>query len=171
MNRRRKRRRSRSRYNVNYNHDVKKNVLTVLIVVSLSVAAGYLTATKLLGPALGLESQPTFFEFIKEKQKLTNEKKDTKEQKKETNNDKEVIEDGITDDGKEGFALQYGSFSNRAGAEECTDELKEKGISTEIVEKDGMYKVIGDLFGTKAEAEIYRDTNPQDQEVFITQIE
>lgn len=164
MNRRRHR--SRKRYGARHGSSARKHALTVIIVIFLSVAAGYLTATQILGPALGLESQQTFFDFINNQKDGKSDEKDKEEKQK---NEITVVEDKV-DVEKEGFALQYGSFSTRNGAEECADDLKASGIDTEIIEADGMYKVIGNIFDTKSEAETYKEENPWEEGVFITEI-
>ena len=53
---------------------------------------------------------------------------------------------------EEGYALQFGVFSSEASAGELADQLKAKGIDTEIVEDDGKYKVISPVLKTKDEA-------------------
>ena len=165
MNRRRHR--SRKRYAAKHGRTLKAHAVTVAIVIFLSVAAGYFTATQLLGPALGLETQQTFFDFIKDKQDSITENNDKKDGK---DSDITVVEDKAEPETENGFALQYGSFSAKSGAKECAEDLKSSGIDAEIIEKDGMYKVIGNIFDTKQEAESYREKNPQKEEVFITEI-
>lgn len=150
-----------------HGNNVRKHAITVIIVIFLSVAAGYLTATQLLGPALGLESQKTFFDFINDKKENVTETEDEDEKK---DGEITVVEDRVDDEKKNGFALQYGSYSSKSGAEECAEELKASGIDSEIIEKDGMYKVIGNIFDTKSEAEKYKEENPQEEGVFITEI-
>ena len=159
MNRRRRRR----RHNAYRGSDLKAKAVSVMLVICLSVAAGYVTATQLVGPALGLETQQTFFDFINEKEEKT-------EQKDDKDSETTVVEDQVDVETDSGFALQYGSFSSKEGAQECLDDLTASGIEAEIIEKDGMYKVIGQLFDTKAEAETFKEQNPQDEEVFITEI-
>jgi len=165
MNRRRYR--MRKRHSSRHGSSVKGHAITIVIVIFLSVAAGYLTATQLLGPALGLESQQTFFDFITDKKEDMTEKKEKTEN---VVNEITVVEDDVEVEKESGFALQYGSYSARSGAEKCAEDLKASGIDAEIIEIDGMYKVIGDIFDTKSEAESYKEKNPQEVEVFITEI-
>ena len=153
----RKRRRRKPYKNTN----IKYRALSVFMVICVSVAAGYMTAAYILGPALGLEIQPSFFETIK---KSGSEKEEDKE------TEKTIIEDKAAAEEESGFAMQYGSFSAKEGAEELAAELKASGIQAEIVEKDGMYKVISQLFDTKEEARTYMEKSSQDTDVFITEI-
>lgn len=159
MNRRKRRRRPAKPYRKN---SVKTKAMSFVMVICISVAAGYLTATYILGPVLGLEMEPTFFDFISEDKKKTENK-----EKPET---KTVIEDKVETEIESGFAVQYGSFSEKNGARECADQLKAEGIEVKIIEKDGMYKVVGKVYSTKDDA---RDDieNTQDNEgLFITEI-
>lgn len=51
-----------------------------------------------------------------------------------------------------GYCIQFGSFSTKLSAESLISELKTNGITAEIVEKDGAYKVISQLFEQKEQA-------------------
>lgn len=160
MNRRKRRR----RYNAYRGQNIKGRALSVVLVICLSVAAGYMTATQVLGPALGLETQQTFLDFV-------NDKTDKTENKEEKNSETTtVVEDQVEVDTDSGYALQYGSFSTEEGAQECLEDLTASGIEAEIIEKDGMYKVIGQLFNTKEEARTFKEENSQNEDVFITEI-
>lgn len=57
------------------------------------------------------------------------------------------------------FCIQYGSFSTHEGAEVLQQQLKETGIQADIIEKDGTFKVISQLFATKEEAIREKDKN------------
>lgn len=161
MNRRKRKRRTGKPYR---NNNIKNKFLSFVLVVCVSVAAGYLTANYILGPVLGLEPRPSFFEFTGDDK---NEKKQENDKKTETET---IIEDKAGSTTETGFALQYGSFSSEQGAGECVDDLKKSGINAEIVEKDGMYKVVGDLFETKEEARSHLEESNQQDGVFITEI-
>lgn len=51
-----------------------------------------------------------------------------------------------------GYAIQFGSFSTEGAANELINELKNSGIDAAVTQKDGMYKVIGQLFADKESA-------------------
>ena len=53
---------------------------------------------------------------------------------------------------EKGYALQFGAFSTREAAEELSKALKEKGIDTEIVEADSVFKVITPVIEEKDDA-------------------
>ena len=53
---------------------------------------------------------------------------------------------------EKGYALQFGAFSTREAAEELSNALKEKGIETEIVEADSVFKVITPVIEEKDDA-------------------
>ena len=145
--------------------NMTSKILSVVIVIGISVLAGYMTANYVLGPMLGLESEPAFSDFVKEKKDAEKEKK-TELPESET----KVVEDQIPVQSEKGFALQYGSFSSKNGAQQCADELKSKGIETSIIEKDGNYKVIGKVFDTKEEARMHKNTSAAEGDIFVTEI-
>ena len=160
-----KRRRRRRRPSAYKTGGFNLKLTSVIIAMCLSVGAGYVTATQLIGPALGLESKQVFSDFI-----------DVKDSEKKNNSDpvkdkeKQIVQDQIDVQQESGFALQYGSFSNLQGAQECAEDLKKDGIDTRIIEKDGAYKVIGELFDTKEEVRKQKELAPVTGEVFITEI-
>lgn len=145
--------------------NMTNKVVSVVIVISISVLAGYMTANYLIGPMLGLESEPVFSDFVKDKKDAEKEKK-TELPESET----KVVEDQIPVQSEKGFALQYGSFSSKNGAQQCADELQSKGIETSIIEKDGNYKVIGKVFDTKEEARMHKNTSAAEGDIFVTEI-
>ncbi|QIB69280.1 SPOR domain-containing protein [Aminipila butyrica] len=51
-----------------------------------------------------------------------------------------------------GYCIQFGSFTTKLSAESLVSELKASGITAEIIEKDGAYKVVSQLFQQKEEA-------------------
>lgn len=81
--------------------NMTSKILSVVIVIGISVLAGYMTANYVLGPMLGLESEPAFSDFVKEKKDAEKEKK-TELPESET----KVVEDQIPVQSEKGFALQ-----------------------------------------------------------------
>ena len=156
-------RRGYRRRHVHRSNALKTRAISFVMIICFSVASGYLTATYLIGPFLGLETEAISFDFMK------NETEDQGNKDREDDKDTEIVQDKITVNQKSGYALQYGSFSSMAGAEECAEELEGAGIPAEIIEKDGSYKVIGEVFNTKAETEKSK-ARSMAEEVFITQI-
>ena len=65
---------------------------------------------------------------------------------------------------EKGYALQFGAFSTREAAEELSKILKEKGIETEIVEADSVFKVITPVIEEKDDA-LEALENAKDKEV------
>lgn len=51
-----------------------------------------------------------------------------------------------------GYCIQFGSFSTKLSAENLVSQLKAGGITSEIVEKDGAFKVVSQLFEQKDQA-------------------
>lgn len=145
-----------------------KNTAGVFVLaICCSVIAGYITANYIIGPALGLEAEPAFFGFINDKQET---KEKTEKNTTDNSQNKTVLEDEIEVKNKSGFALQYGSFSVKEGAQQCVNDLNTKGIEANIIEKDGSYKVIGKIFDTKDEARAFKDAHDDGKDIFITEI-
>ncbi len=165
MSRRRRRRvysGTHRKYRTGRSTGKKKSAVLTVVVICLSVGAGYMTATYLLGPAMGLETQPSFFEKLKTQENDKTEKNDDiKSVENDTEKNSEI---------EKGFALQYGSFSTKAGAEECVQQLKKSGLNAEVIEKDGSYKVIGPIFDTKEEARQEKEKSAVSDEIFVTEI-
>lgn len=137
-----------------------------VMAVFCSVMAGYITANYIIGPAVGLESQTVFSDFINNRQQTVEKEVD----KTENNNETDVIQDQVQKQNESGYALQYGSFSSNAAAQQCVNDLASKGIKTEIIEKDSSFKVIGEVFDTKEEAESHKETYSSGEDIFITEI-
>ncbi len=157
-------RRRRRRRNVYKNTNIKGRAFSAVMVICFSVIAGYMTATYIIGPALGLETQPAFFDFINNDDNKESENTDGSD-----SGEKQVVQDTLETDTENGYALQYGSFSSMDGAQKCADDLKSMGIEAEIIEKDGSYKVIGQLFETKEAARTYMEQETWTEDVFITE--
>ncbi|MBE6032714.1 MAG: hypothetical protein E7224_05920 [Clostridiales bacterium] len=51
------------------------------------------------------------------------------------------------------YAIQFGSYSSYAGAQEAADAEKAKGREVRIVEKDGSYKIVSSPYSDRTEAE------------------
>lgn len=151
---RRKRKKTGNRH-VNSRNSGKGKGADVIIVLAIAAFAGYLTATYLIVPLLGIDIK-TGEEVNKEIEKPSLELQET--------------EPAETEPEKSGYALQYGSFSTKEGADQCSAELSGSGITAEVIEKDGLYKVIGKSFDTEAEAEAYILQNPSSHEVYVTQL-
>ena len=163
MNRRKWKSRRRRGHRAGGN--LQNKVTVILAIVALSIFAGYFTANYLLGPILGLETNSKISNLFEKSDKKEETKSEEKEEKEN------VIEDQIeTETESSGYALQYGSFSTKTAAEATVAELKRSGIETEIIEKDGAYKVIGNLFETEEEARTELEQQEGLVDVFLTQI-
>ncbi|MBQ9931230.1 MAG: SPOR domain-containing protein [Firmicutes bacterium] len=51
------------------------------------------------------------------------------------------------------YAIQFGSYSSYAGAQEAADAEKAKGREVRIVEKEGSYKIVSSPYSDRTEAE------------------
>ena len=160
MNRRKKRKTGAiSRRHTMRNTENGGHFTTVVIVICLSLIAGYLAAVYIVGPVLGLDTAPLTFN------EETSGNDDTK---KESEEQQDTDSDEIDGLAESGYVLQYGSFSSREAAESCVSDLKLSGIEAEILEKDGAYKVVSPLFDTEQEARAKMETQKNYVDVFIT---
>lgn len=163
-----------ARNNIRRNKDVKGKFTTLIIIICLSVAAGYLTATYLIGPALGLDTAPLFFDNESTEGNKTSEKNKKNEDSQDVVMDEADKEDKEPDEteglAESGYVLQYGSFSSKEAAENCIIDLKRSGIEAEILEKDGAYKVVSPLFDTEEDARSKMEKQKDVVDVFLTHI-
>ncbi len=51
-----------------------------------------------------------------------------------------------------GYMIQFGSFSSEDAAGELLNELKNSGIDASVIQKDGLFKVVGQIFADKESA-------------------
>lgn len=176
MNPRRRRRRP-SAYG---GKKIQVNFLPVIVIICLSVCAGYLTAKYVVCPVLGYE--PAGLSVLQEKEEST-EKKDNKvaekssepeesssAAQKDSGSGADVIEDQVKVEQTSGYALQFGSYSTKEAAEKSVKELKSSGIETKVIEKDGAYKVIGEIFDTKDEAKAALEEMDESVGAFVASI-
>ena len=181
MNRRRRIKRRPAAYR---GRKIQVNFVPVIVIICLSVCAGYLTAKYIVYPILGTE--PAGLNMFQGKE--TN-KKDADEQKQEETKAESAIENKSTETSAETtvastgviedqvelaqapeFAIQFGSYSTKDAAEKSASQLKQSGIKVEVVEKDGTYKVISRLFDTKEKAKAALDEMDASLGAFVTSI-
>ena len=127
------------------NEKTKMKFTSVLVIMILAVAMGYLTATYIIGPILGYNADESPLKVSKEAEE-SNESNETTELAKSTESTESAGTIG------EGYALQFGAYSTKEAAQKLVDSLTLKGIKAEIVEKDGQFKVISPIIRTKDEA-------------------
>ncbi len=51
-----------------------------------------------------------------------------------------------------GYMIQFGSFSSADAAGKLLNELKNSGIDASVIQKDGLFKVVGQIFADKESA-------------------
>ncbi len=164
------------------------NFLPILVIICLSIGAGYLTAKYVVYPILGYE--PTGLGILKQSETTEESKEQSQPSANEavetaaastqaattsaaeaTTVPATVIQDQADVKQVAGYALQFGSYSSKAAAEKSREQLKESGINARVLKKDGAYKVIGQLFATKDEAKV--ELNKMDEAIgaFVATIE
>ena len=136
------RRRIKKRKSRGEKNGVRLGVLA--IAVALAILLGYLTARFVIGPIIGYNADESPIKVTEQKDK--SQDKDAQDAK----DDKETQKTAAAPE--KGYALQFGAFSSREAAEELSKALKEKGIDTEIVEVDSVFKVITPVIEEKDDA-------------------
>ena len=141
------RRRVRKRRRPGENSGMKFTV--IIVIMMIAVLLGYITARYVIGPLLGYDADesPIAITGSQDGTGQTAASENAEDQAKAEERESEV-----SGQPEEGYALQFGVFSSEASAGELADQLKAKGIDTEIVEDDGKYKVISPVLKTKDEA-------------------
>jgi len=109
-------------------------------IILLAVFLGFLTARFVIGPVIGYNADESEIKIAQDS--------DTENKAEE---DDTLTEEANTTPA-EGFALQFGAFSTEEAARTLSDELKNKGIETEIIEAGDIFKVISPVAEDRDEA-------------------
>ena len=116
--------RHRVRRRRGYKGNSKMKILVFLGIMMMAVILGYFTARFVIGPILGYNADES----------PVSDQSDGK-----TDQEQNVSAPVSSD---KGYALQFGAFSSREAAQKLSDMLAEKGIKTQIVETDQVFKVM-----------------------------
>lgn len=170
---RRKRRRS------NFRQKTKVNLSAIIVIMSIAILLGYGAAKFIIYPLISSDSTSDsvndkgfkiekFLSFFSDEDnpKEENEKDGQNTtgqgiQENASGSDSNIVEDQLkvtptsektAATAQNGYCIQFGSFSTKLSAENLISELKASGITAEILEKDGAYKVVGQLFEQKEQA-------------------
>ncbi len=171
---------------------MEMNFWPILVIICLSIGAGYLTAKYVVYPILGYE--PASLSILKQSQTAKESEKQTQPSTNESTQmaasvqpaatitaaettagttaaPATVIEDQADVKQVAGYALQFGSYSSKAAAEKSKAQLKASGIDARVLKKDGAYKVIGRLFATKDEAKAELSKMDEAVDAFVATVE
>lgn len=107
----------------------------VAVIMLLAVLLGFVTARFVIGPIIGYNTDESEIHLAEDRDGKEPDSKET---------DSKVS--------SEGYALQFGAFSTIESAQKLCDMLKEKGIVTEIVQADEVFKVISPVIYEKEKA-------------------
>ena len=119
----------------------KMKFTVVLAIMIIAIALGYGTAKFVIGPILGFSTDESSINIAQNEETKANVEEET-----------EADNDSKNDTAEGGYALQFGVFSSKEGAQKLVTSLSEKGVKAEIVEEDNQYKVISPIIRTKDEA-------------------
>lgn len=148
----RSRRRSRrNRYQSRNN--AKLTFTPVIVILCLSVGCGYAAAKYVVDPVVNYVPQLMA------------------EQEQNPEKESPVVEDEVDTsvEGKvSGYALQFGCYTSKTAAEAVLPTVGVDGL--QIIEQNDMYKIIGDIYETKAEAKAALDELPETVKSFVTTI-
>lgn len=147
-------------------HSMKKNsgmkFFGFIGIMLGAVICGYMTARFIVAPLLGYETEVLKLDFPSKMTSLIE-----KEESEENEDNKNVV---VPEASEKTYALQFGVFSSKDGAEQLQKNLEKKNIPAEIREIDQKYKVLKGSYETKEEAlsalEALKDKS--DIDVFIT---
>lgn len=163
------------------------NFTAILAIISIAIFLGYGAARFVIYPLLGCEDiivgEENFMQPEKKNSSQAEEdgvvedgldiQEKTQEEGKadETNKVVKDIEQAKPTETQNGYYIQFGSFSNKESAQELVDELSNMGITAELFEKEGVYKVRSNLFESKEKAQEIKATlvNTSYNDAFITQ--
>jgi len=165
------RRRRMRRYRPGKENSVMKFAV-IFGIILCAVVCGYLTARFALGPIFGYDTEVLKLDFPS---KLTALLEENADRSSDVNGKDEVKVKNEDKDEKDarGYVLQFGVFSSKGGAKTLLSQLAGDGITAEIEEEDGSYKVVSEILKTKEEAlkqlETLKDENNID--VFIDAVE
>lgn len=160
----RKRRRSRG-YRNSQRKGFKINLAPVILILCLSVGCGYATAEYVVAPVVNYIPQLTA-----ERESEATQKKET-EKTEETQETKAVVEDDVKveNTGKiSGYAVQFGCYSSKAAAEKAMSELDAADL--QVLEQNGMYKILGKVFDTKEQAKEALESLTDADKAFVTTV-
>ena len=190
-----RRRRIKRRTPIYGGKKIQVNFAPIVVIICLSICAGYLTAKYVVYPILGYEPAGLSILQKETKDAEQDEKKETAETsqvttetsapQKETAAEKvattaattaaspstKVVEDQVDVKQTAGYALQFGSYSTKAAAQKSVEQLKSSGIEAKIMEKDGAFKVVGELFQKKEQAKGALNKMDDSVGAFVTTIE
>lgn len=163
-----KRRKMRRYRSIKKNSGVK--LLGFIGIMIGAVICGYLTARFVVAPLLGYETEVLKLDFPS---RLTSLLENNKESQPEADSDAEAEDKAEAEDEDEAadsYALQFGLFTSKDGAQTLKEKLQKENIKTEIQENDGKYKVLKGGFTTKEAAlkELESLKDKKDIDVFIT---
>ena len=142
---------------------------SILAIMILAIALGYGTAKFVIGPVLGFDTDESSINIVQKDSTNNETKEETKANAEKENQEETLDKDSSKKDTVEGYALQFGAFSTRDGAQKLVASLKEKGVEAEIIEDNKQYKVISPIIKTKDEAlDKLNDIKDKDvEDVFI----
>lgn len=172
------RRKVRKRKAASENSGVKFSLF--LGIILLAVGLGFLTARFVIGPLIGYNAGESPAQELNENREQTVQKEEQDTEKKEK--DRKAAEEAGAeadaertdgkDTAKEGYALQFGAFSSKEAAQELSDALKTKGIQTNVVEMDKVFKVMSPITEEKNAAlqSLEKVKDKEITDVFITAV-
>ena len=130
----------------------KMKFTSVIVIMLLAIALGYLTARFILGPLLGYNADESQIQV---------------EQEAKANEEEQEQQASAAE---EGYALQFGVFSTREAANKLVESLSQKGVQAKIIEENQQFKVISPIINTKEEAlnTLNEIKDKEVEDVFIT---
>ncbi|QAT42728.1 SPOR domain-containing protein [Aminipila luticellarii] len=161
-----------------FRQKTKVNFTAIIVIISIAVLLGYGTARFIIYPVFnsgdtnsdganreGFKIEKFLSFFLNEDNPEDTKGKDspntTDQGIQQNTSGSGIVEDKLNVAPTEqtaapatqnGYCIQFGSFTTKLSAESLVSELKTSGINAEIIEKDGAYKVVSQLFEQKEQA-------------------
>lgn len=140
------------------------NILGIVAIVLAAIVAGFLLTEFIVYPVMLGVSGP-----VSEQKENKNAGTDTGpsptvpntqqqtpaengEKTQQSNSSQTQTTPGEMQTQQSGYCIQFGSFTTRAAANTLLAQLTAGGIKASVLEKDGNFKVVGEIFSDKATA-------------------
>ena len=165
----RRRRSARNRYRSRNRYQPRnRSHLTfapVIVMLCISVGCGYAAAKYVVEPVVNYVPQLKTEE--KKETDLTNIAKD---KATEDDTDKTIVDEAEVAENEDisGYALQFGCYSGKASAELAMPSIGVEGLK--VIEQDELYKIVGEIYKTKADAKKALNELPDTVNAFVTPI-
>lgn len=147
----------------------KLSYFPVILILCLSVGCGYAAAKYVVDPVVNYVPQVS--QKAAEKQADKDREKSGEKSSPSAEERSKIVTDQVaakTAGTLRGYAVQLGCYSDRTAAEKVLQQVNAEGL--QVIEQSSMYKVIGRIYKTKAEARGALADLPEGVTGFVTEV-